>query len=315
MQIQPRCSSVTRLGSWALEIKSPALWSVAVDLAPLLLSALCCLLSWCKSTEFSEKTLGILNRTFLGFAGLAMSFTICWIVNRGQFMACIAICHSRKRYIPATLKLQDCPPYFYPTPAPALPSWHSKSCWVGSAPTMPVWRKGDALVSLTHSLSGSLETASGAGVTSRAANWATGSLTQILCAKAELTGSSLGICHVHLPLAAPFPCAAGEPGVLKCGRDFLAKAATAKVLMLCPTQGRQASLEIGAGSAKYVYFPISRPLYIKTQPTKWATFLICKSFLQRWISIYLWAWLFPSLPTSALMHFGSAPTGVQFWNP
>lgn len=69
-------------------------------------------------------------------------------------------------------------------------------------------------MSLTRSFSGSLETASGDGVTSRAANWATASLTQILHAKAELTGSSLDICHVHLPLAAPFPCAAGEAGML-----------------------------------------------------------------------------------------------------
>lgn len=65
-------------------------------------------------------------------------------------------------------------------------------------------------------------------MTSRAAKWATGSLTQILRAKAELTGSSLDICHVHLPLAAPFPCTAGEPGVPKLGRDFLAKAAQPK---------------------------------------------------------------------------------------
>ena len=130
-------------------------------------------------------------------------------------MAYIAICHSRKRYFPATLKLQRSPLSRSPTPALALPCWHAKYCWVVSTPTMPVWRKRDALVSLTHSFSGSLETASGAGVTSRAANWASGSLTQILHAKAELIGLSLDICPVHLPLAAPFPCTTGEPGVLK----------------------------------------------------------------------------------------------------
>lgn len=106
-------------------------------------------------------------------------------------------------------------------------------------------------MSLMHSLYGSLETASGPGVTSRSANWAMGSLTQILHVTAELTGSSLDICHVHLPLAAPFPCTAGEPGVLKCGWNFLAKAAQT-VLMLYYTQGMQASLETGGNSARCV---------------------------------------------------------------
>lgn len=267
---------------------------------------LCCLLSWCKSTEFSEETLGKLNKTFLWFARLTISFAICWIVNTGRFMVCIAICHSRKRYFPVALKLQRCPPCLYPKPALALPRLHSKYCWVGSAPTMPVWRKGDALVSLTHSFSGSLETASGAGVTSRAGNWAKGSLTQILCAKAELTGSSLDICHVHLPLAAPFPRTAGEPGVLKWERGFFGKGCTTKVLMLFSAQDRQASLEIGCSSAKYLYFPISSPLNSKTQPTKWATRHLSRvQILPPKMNLYILTGMAVSFPPSIYL--------IAFW--
>lgn len=41
--------------------------------------------------------------------------------------------------------------------------------------------------------------------------------------------------------------------------------------MLFATQDRKAHLETGGSSAKYVYFPISSPLNIKTQSTKWVT--------------------------------------------
>lgn len=168
------------------------------------------------------------EQDFLRFARLVISAAACWSVNTRWFRACSTICHPRKRCFPSTPKLQHCPPCLYPTPALALLCWHLKYCWVRSTPTMPVWRQGYALLSLTHSFSGSLETASGAGVTSRAANWATGSLTQIRCAKTDLTSSSLDICHAHLPFAAPLPCTAGEPGVLVWGRDFLAKTAQPK---------------------------------------------------------------------------------------
>jgi len=72
---------------------------------------------------------------------LAISFAICWIINTGQFMVYIAFCHSRKRSFPATLKLQHYPPSPYPTPALALPCWHLKYCWMGSAHTVSVWRR------------------------------------------------------------------------------------------------------------------------------------------------------------------------------
>lgn len=80
-----------------------------------------------------------------------------------------------------------------------------------------------------------LESASGAEVTSRAAKWAKGSLTQILRLIDDWPGSTLDICHSHLSFAAPFPCnePAGELG----RRVFLfiyllfVKGYTTKVLM------------------------------------------------------------------------------------
>lgn len=99
-----------------------------------------------------------------------------------------------------------------------------------------------------------LESASGAEVTSRAAKWAKGSLTQILCLIDDWPGSTLDICHSHLSFAAPFPCnePAGELG----RRVFLfiyllfVKGYTTKVLMfevffLClfSTESHQVSLQ------------------------------------------------------------------------
>lgn len=99
-----------------------------------------------------------------------------------------------------------------------------------------------------------LESASGAEVTSRAAKWAKGSLTQILRLIDDWPGSTLDICHSHLSFAAPFPCnePAGELG----RRVFLfiyllfVKGYTTKVLMfevffLClfSTESHQVSLQ------------------------------------------------------------------------
>lgn len=67
-------------------------------------------------------------------------------------------------------------------------------------------------------------------MTSRAANWAKGSLTQILLLIDDQPGSRLDICQGHLPFAAPFPSnePAGELGrrVVVC--FFLSKATQPK---------------------------------------------------------------------------------------
>jgi len=162
-----------------------------------------------------------------------------------------------------------------------------------------------------------LESASGAEVTSRAAKWAKGSLTQILCLIDDWPGSTLDICHGHLSFAAPFPCnePAGELG----RRVFLfiyllfVKGYTTKVLMfgfffcVCFLQRVIKSAYKTCGSwESYVHFPISSSLHVETQPIKWHLLLkvnLC-IFLGMEVSF---------LPSSTLMYFGSSPPGSKYW--
>lgn len=252
--MQPRCSSVTGLGSLAPETE-------AVGPASLLLSTLRWLLSKWKSVEFGDETLEKLSKTFLWFAWLAISFAVCWIINIGWFMTHVA----RKRYFPATLKLWCCSPCLHPTPAIALPCWHAKYCWVGSTSTMPVWRKGVNTFPLwitgncLRSWSDIQSCKLGNGLSNPDTprdNWAD------WLGSGHLSCPSSSCCSISLR------CRRTRGAQMR--MEVFHKGCTDKVLMLYYTQGMQASLKTGGSSARCVYFPISCSFHVKTQPIKWA---------------------------------------------
>lgn len=72
------------------------------------------------------------------------------------------------------------------------------------------------------------------------------------------------------PLPLHFPALQEDQGYTK-RKGLFGKGCRVKVLMLFSSKDRQVSPETGKGSGKYVYFPISSPLNIKTQLIKQAS--------------------------------------------
>lgn len=205
-----------------------------------------------------------------------------------QFMACIAICSSRKGT--PTLNCTTAHPVSAPLAFAVL--------LLGAMPTTPVWRKGDAPVSLTHVHLWITGNCLGSWSDIQSCPWAMCSVTQILCAKPDRTGSSLDICHVHLPLAAPFPCTAGGPGVHKKEGTFWQKLQSQSFDFLSSKE-KQASPETSKGSGKYVHFPISSCLNIKTQLTKPASrYLSQLQILPPKVNLYILMGMAVSFPPS-----------------
>lgn len=167
-------------------------------------------------------------------------------------MACICHLAAPGRgtpHPPQTAPLPTLSPPHQPQPCPA----GICSAAGGAIATTPVPREGDAPVSLALFLFWITGNCLRSWSDIQSCKWAMCSLTQILCAQTEMAGSSLDICHAHLPLAAPFPCTAGGSGYTK-RKGLFGKSCRAKVLIFLSSKDRQASPETGG---KYVYFPIS----------------------------------------------------------
>lgn len=99
------------------------------------------------------------------------------------------------------------------------------------------------------------------------------------------------------PLAAPFPCAAGGPGVHRNEGTFGQRLHSQSFDLFFSSKDKQANRETGKGSGKYVHFPISCCLNIKTQPTKPASmYLSHLQILPPKINLYILMGMAVSFP-------------------